>query len=409
MSNTRRILILMSDTGGGHRAAAEAICDALKQRHGEAVEIEVVDVFRAYTSFPFKYASKLYPWWIKNGKLMWRVGYRVTNRRGQVRLLMSSLGRAIRRGMRRLLASRPDVDAIVCVHPLFSNPTMKVLRSYATRPPVITVVTDLVSTHAFWYERSVDRILVPTQPAYDRGLRLGIRPEQMRVTGLPVHPNFAEGLIGKAEARTRLGWDRELPTILVVGGGEGMGPVFRIARRINRLGARCQLAIVAGRNRRLRARLEAQGWNQPTHIFPFVINMPELMAASDILVTKAGPATISEACMAGLPMILSDAIPGQEDGNISYVVAHQAGVYAPGPARVARAVRDWLAKGPDYLRERGENAHELARPGAVWDIADEVWYFAQRPRITQVPVKQRTRRFRLRRPGWRRKSKGPAA
>ncbi len=389
MTESRRVLILMSDTGGGHRAAAEAIRDALKQRHGDQISVELIDVFRAYTPFPFKYAPELYPWWIKNGKLLWRVSYRMTNQRGQARLLMGSLGRTIRRGIRRMLALEQDVDVIVCVHPIFSTPAMSVLRSQPTRPPFITVITDLVSTHAFWYERRVDRLLVPTQPAYDRGIKLGIRPEQMRVTGLPVHPRFAAGLIEKDEARAKLGWDPALPAILLIGGGEGMGPLYRIARRINRLNVHGQLAIVAGRNEKLRQRLQAQPWNQPTHIYPFVTNMPELMAAADVLVTKAGPGTISEACMAGLPMILSDAIPGQEEGNVSYVTSHQAGVYAPGPSRVAKAINEWLSRGPDFLREKAENAHNLAKPEAAWDIADEVWRYAQQPRIVQAQTRRK--------------------
>ncbi len=379
----------MSDTGGGHRAAAEAIRDALKQRHGYQVSVDLVDVFRSYTPFPFKYAPELYPWWIKNGKLLWRVSYRMTNRRSQVRLLTGSFGGAIRRGLRRLLTLEPGADVIVCVHPLFSAPSMSVLRKLPSRPPFITVITDLVSTHAFWYDRRVDRLLVPTQPAYDHGIKLGMKPEQMRITGLPVHPSFAAGLIDKAQARAKLGWDPALPAILLVGGGAGMGPLFRIAQRINRLDAKCQLAIVAGRNQKLRMRLEEGSWNQPTHIYPFVTNMPELMGAADLLVTKAGPATISEACMAGLPMILSDAIPGQEEGNVSYITAHTAGVYAPGPARVARAIKSWLAQGPDFLRDRAANARELARPDAVWEIADEVWHYAHQPRIVQASTRRR--------------------
>jgi 1,2-diacylglycerol 3-beta-galactosyltransferase len=401
MTDTRRVLILMSDTGGGHRAAAEAIRDALMQRHGDQVSVELIDVFRAYTPFPFKYAPELYPWWIKNGKLLWRVSYRMTNRRGQSRLLMGSLGRTIRRGIRRMLALQHDVDVIVCVHPVFSTPAMSVLASQPSRPPFITVITDLVSTHAMWYERRVDRLLVPTQPAYDRGLKLGIKPEQMRITGLPVHPRFAAGLVEKGEARAKLGWDPALAAILLVGGGEGMGPLFRIARRVNRLSLGFQLAIVAGRNEKLRERLAAQIWKHPTHIYPFVTNMPELMAAADLLVTKAGPGTISEACMAGLPMILSDAIPGQEAGNVTYVTSNQAGVYAPGATRVARAINDWLSRGLDFLRERGENARKLARPDAVWEIADEVWNYAQQPRIVPTQPLRKRRLPWLRRAGVR--------
>ncbi len=387
----------MSDTGGGHRAAAEAIRDALKQRHGDEVAVEMVNVFRLYTPFPFKYFPELYPWFIKNGKLLWRAGYRMSNRRSQSRLMMSSIGAAIRRGLRRMLLREHDADVIVCVHPIFSTPAMSVLRRQPSRPPFITVVTDLVSTHAMWYERGVDRLLIPTQPAYDYGLQLGMRPDQMRVTGLPVHPRFAGGLVDKSEARSRLKWDTDLPAVLLIGGGEGMGPLFRIAKRINRLHAHCQLAIVAGRNDVLYDRLQAQVWNQPTHIYRFVTNMPELMAAADLLVTKAGPATISEACMAGLPMILSDRIPGQEDGNVTYITTKHAGVYAPRPARTARVVGEWLAQGPEFLKARGKDALKLAQPNAVWDIADEVWHYAQQPRIEQTSTRRRGRLW-LRRP-----------
>src|SRR5450432_280184 len=399
MNNPRRVLILMSDTGGGHRAAAEAIREALVRRHGDAVTVEMVDVFKSYSPIPFKYFPELYPWAIKNGKLVWRVSYAMSNRKARVRLINSSIGRAIHRGLRRMLLREHQADVIVCVHPLFPSAAMSVLRTQPTRPPFLTVVTDLVSTHAFWYDRSVERILVPTQPAYDYGIRLGLPPEKMRVTGLPVNPRFADELVTKAEARQRLGWDPNLPTILLIGGGQGMGPLFRIARRLNRLGAHCQLVIVAGRNESLRERLEAQAWNQTTHIFGFVTNMPELMAASDLLITKAGPATISEACIAGLPMILSDAIPGQEDGNVTYITSHEAGLYAPGAAKVAKAVNEWLSQGPDFLRERAQKAHELARPDAVWEIADEIWQYAQQPLIEQVKPERRRRTLRWRRSG----------
>ena len=107
-------------------------------------------------------------------------------------------------------------------------------------------------------------------------------------------------------------------------------------------------------------------------------------AAADLLVTKAGPGTISEACIAGLPMILSDAIPGQEDGNVSYVVENDAGVFAPGPEKVIAAVQEFLEQGPEKLALSAENAKRIARPDAVWEIADEVWDLANQPRIKRV-------------------------
>src|SRR5215468_819692 len=174
-NDPRRVLILMSDTGGGHRAAAEAIRDALIERHGEAVTVDMVDVFRDYTPFPFKYFPEMYPWTIKNGRLMWRLAYHMSDRRFQAGLMVGTIGRGIWRGLGRLLREH-RADVIVSVHPLFPMPALRILRRQPSRPPFITVVTDLVSTHAFWYERGADRILVPTEPAYDRGIKFGIHP-----------------------------------------------------------------------------------------------------------------------------------------------------------------------------------------------------------------------------------------
>jgi 1,2-diacylglycerol 3-beta-galactosyltransferase len=381
----KRLLFLFSDTGGGHRAAAEAIIAALQERHGDAVQCTLVDVFRQYSPPPFKYAPELYPLWIKRGRLMWTLGYHMSDRRGQpamMTFMVRSIWRKFKAGLDRMFAENP-ADLIVSVHPLLNTLSMVSLRRMPTRPPFVTVVTDLVSTHAFWFNRNIERILVPTEQAFERGAKLRVKPERMRVTGLPVHPRFAGGLIHKDEARAKLGWDATLTTILLIGGGEGMGPLYRIARRINALNARCQLVIVAGRNEALREKLASRPWNQPTHIYGFVTNMPELMAAADILVTKAGPGTISEACMAGLPMIISDHIPGQEYGNVRYVIDNGAGLFARGPRRVAEVVRRWLSEPKEQLAQRAAKALTLARPNAVWDIADELWVLASLPPVAQ--------------------------
>jgi 1,2-diacylglycerol 3-beta-galactosyltransferase len=395
----RRILFLFSDTGGGHRAAAEAIIAALQERHGDAVTCEMVDVFRSYSPPPFKYAPELYPIWIKRGRLSWTLSYHMSDRRGQpavMTFMVRSIWRKFKAGLDRLFEEHP-ADLIVSVHPLFNTLSLASLRKLPQRPPFVTVVTDLVSTHAFWYTRHAERILVPTAPALERGLKLRIPAEKMRVTGLPVHPRFASGLVSRDEARAKLGWDAALPTILLIGGGEGMGPMYRIARRINALGAACQLAIIAGRNDSLREKLHGNAWNQPTHIYGFVTNMPELMAGADILITKAGPGTISEACMAGLPMIISDHVPGQEYGNIKYLIQHDAGIYARGPGRVAAVVEQWLGEPAAQLRLRAANARTLARPNAVWEIADELWRFANQPPVLRTRKPKRAGGARRRR------------
>jgi 1,2-diacylglycerol 3-beta-galactosyltransferase len=116
--------------------------------------------------------------------------------------------------------------------------------------------------------------------------------------------------------------------MLLRGGGEGMGLLERIARLLG-IAIPAGLAVITGRNQKLKERLEAATWPDHTFIYGFVRNMPDMMEAADILLTKAGPGTISEALNAGLPMILYSRLPGQEDGNIHYVVDEGAGIWAP--------------------------------------------------------------------------------
>lgn len=376
----KRVLFIMSDTGGGHRAAAEAIRDALIRKYGDQVQCQMVDGFRDYAPFPFKYMPELYPWVINHSKSTWGVGYRLSNTRRRAKFAARAIYLTAEKRMKRMIREYP-ADVVVSVHSVLTHVAMQAMMVQEKRPPFIVVVTDLVSTHMFWYDRRADVTLVPTQPALERGLEAGLKPEQLRVTGLPVHPQFAESLVDKAAARATLGWDPNLPAILMVGGGEGMGPLYKVARALDERKLKCQLVIIAGRNKLLKEKLEESDWNQPTKVYGFVTDMPRLMAAADMLVTKAGPATISEAAIAGLPLILFDAIPGQEEGNVDFVMENDAGVYAPSPKQVADAAQAWLAEGAEGLRRRSEAARRIARPNAVWDIADEVWEYAHKPAI----------------------------
>ncbi len=378
---TKRILFLMSDTGGGHRAAAEAIGQALQQKYGEQVELELIDVFKSYSSFPWNYAPQFYPWLINHSKSSWGTGYKLSNTQRRARALSRGMYLTVESRIKKMLREHP-ADVVVCVHSILTPLAIQALSAAReTRPPFIVVVTDLVSTHMFWYDQRTDRTLVPTEPAFDRGLEAGLHPNQMHVTGLPVHPRFAEEMPEKSEARRDLGWDPDLPTLLLIGGGDGMGPLYKTARALNSQHLKCQLVIVAGRNKPLKDKLENARWHQPTHVYGFVTEMPRLMSAADVLVSKAGPATICEACIAGLPMILYDAIPGQETGNVDYVVANDAGVFAPSAREVTDVAQAWLAEGAAGLRRRSDNARRLGRPNAVYEIAEEVWEYAHKPPV----------------------------
>jgi 1,2-diacylglycerol 3-beta-galactosyltransferase len=236
----------------------------------------------------------------------------------------------------------------------------------------VTVVTDLVTTHALWYHRRTDLCLVPSEQARSRALACGLKPSQVQVTGLPVAERFCQPMGDRRQLRADLGWPLDTPVILLVGGGEGMGPLEKTAQEIAAqlawAGLAAALVIVAGRNKQLQEKLSTFRWPIPTHVYGFVKEMPDFMRAADILVTKAGPGTISEAFIAGLPLILYSRLPGQEEGNVRYVTAQGAGVWSPRPEASAETVCEWIAF-PEKRQRAAAAARRLARPEAARMIA----------------------------------------
>jgi 1,2-diacylglycerol 3-beta-galactosyltransferase len=365
----QRIVILFSDTGGGHRASGEAIQEALTLTYGNQVQVSMVDVFKKYTPYPFNQLPAWYPIMIARGIRAWGAGFKASDGRQRSRILANTTYPYTRWSFRRFLHENP-ADLYVSVHPLLTMPAVRALGK--NRPPFITVVTDLVSAHAFWFYPKVDEIIVPTQGAFDRAVKHHVPPAKLKVIGLPISQKFCAPPGDKTELRTTLGWRTDLTTLLVVGGGEGMGPLFDIARGIATAGLPIQMIIVSGRNEVLKKDLERVQWEIPTTIYGFVTNMPDLMRAADLIVTKAGPSSVVEAVNAGLPVILSSALPGQEEGNVRFVVDNNAGLWAPGPQKVVAAVHEMLADDSQKLHEAAANARLLARPSAALDIADEI-------------------------------------
>lgn len=366
---THRIVILMSDTGGGHRASAEAIQEALNVKYGGAVDATLVDVFKAYSPYPFSRFPAWYPVIVARGVRAWGAGYRVSDGFRRSRVLAGTVYPYTRRSFRRMMHENP-ADVYVSVHPLVIMPAVRALGKH--RPPFVTVVTDLITAHAFWFYPKVDEIIVPTEGAYQRALRNKAPPEKLRIIGLPISQRFCAPPGDKTQLRQQLGWRTDSTAVLVVGGGEGMGPLFEIARGVAATGLPIQMAVVSGRNESLRGRLLDVDWEIPTHVYGFVTNMPDLMRAADLIVTKAGPSSVVEAINAGLPIILSSALPGQEEGNVRFVVENGAGIWAPGPKNVAAAVKDLLEGGPERLAAAAANARRIARPHAALDIAEEI-------------------------------------
>ncbi|MDR1710903.1 MAG: hypothetical protein LBR58_03455 [Propionibacteriaceae bacterium] len=358
----KRILFLFSDTGGGHRAATEAMIEAINLEFPGKFDCKMVDFFREYYPAPWRFAPEIYPTTTKIG--VWGLAYRSSDGRGRARALTGLQYPMLRRGLHRLVAENP-ADVIISVHALVNAMLPRAMRKNPS--PFVIVVTDMVSTHAFWYDRRADLILVPTEPARERGVKFGVPAGNLRVVGMPVADRFNDPIDAAAWKREQ-GWREDLPTALLVGGGDGMGPLKRVAKAINYAKLPLQLAVICGRNEELQADLRAVRWQIPAHIYGFTHEMPAFMEAADILISKAGPGTISEGFIKGLPIILYSRFVGQEDGNVSYVVDNGAGVWAPRPREVVDTLREWT-ENPQELRRVAQISRSLAHPQASRNIA----------------------------------------
>lgn len=365
---TMKVLILMSDTGGGHPSAAKAIAEAIAHLRPDKCQVEIVDFIANCAIRPFNRSGRLYRPAVTYVPSLWRWSWHMSDHPQRTAFFLSLLAPLCEGGLTRLLRRRRP-QAIVSVHPLANHLAAQVLRGLGESIPVVTVVTDLVNAHASWFCPQVDLCLVPTEAVRRKALACGLSPGRVMVAGLPISLKFARRPLDKGELRARLGLREELSVILLAGGGGGIGRVFETARAIAEARLPAQLLVVAGHNEGLRRRLEAVKWEIPTKIYGFVTNMPELMHASDAIVTKAGPSTICEALACGLPIVLSGAIPGQEEGNVGYVVRGGAGRWAPTPEEVVAALRELLAPESEALAHMKESARRLAKPEAALDIA----------------------------------------
>jgi 1,2-diacylglycerol 3-beta-galactosyltransferase len=230
-----------------------------------------------------------------------------------------------------------------------------------------------------WFQKNVDALYVPSDTLEKLAKRKGIPVEKTRKIGLPIRPGFqARDAEGKETLRAELGLLPKARTALVVGGGDGVGKIRPIATELaSKLssdgGGHAQIVVICGKNEQLKAQLEAEDWPENVHVSVqgFVRNMDEWMGASDCIVSKAGPGTIAEATASGLPIILTSFLPGQEAGNVPFVVKGGFGAYSTRPRRIAQTVSSWLSD-PQHLAEMSSRSSAAGKPTATAEIAAEL-------------------------------------
>ncbi|ESQ51159.1 hypothetical protein EUTSA_v10022676mg [Eutrema salsugineum] len=380
----KTVLILMSDTGGGHRASAEAIRDAFKIEFGDDYRIIIKDVWKEYTGWPLNDMERQYKFMVKHVGL-WSVAFHGTSPKWIHRSYLSALAAYYAKEIETgLMEYKPEI--IISVHPLMQHIPLWVMKRQELQKKVIfvTVITDLNTCHRTWFHHGVSRCYCPSKEVAKRALLDGLGDSQVRVFGLPVRPSFPRTIIYKDELRKELDINSDLPAVLLMGGGEGMGPVQKTAQALgdslynskerNPIG---QLIVICGRNKILASALISHEWKIPIKVRGFETQMEKWMGACDCIITKAGPGTIAEALICGLPIILNDYIPGQEKGNVPYVVDNGAGIFTRSPKETAKIVADWFSSNKEELKNMSENALKLAQPEAVFDIVKDIHHLSQ--------------------------------
>jgi len=399
----KRILYLIGDTGGGHRASANAIRQAIDHLRPDAeIESKIVDLWTEHGCWPFTNMPQMYAKMSSGGFIgrnLWRMMFYATP---PFRKLVE-WDTHLRCGARfRKLLEDYKPDLVVSLHPMTQHVPLRVMDNIAKRNgghtvPFATVCTDLGSAYPAWFHKQVEACFVPSDVLHKRALATGVPPENIKQHGLPVREPFWTATKGANKPNKMqykaLGLRPDLKTVLVVGGGDGAGALEKIARALGEqlgktLPKECQMVTICGKNAKLQGKLAKARWKDvAVHIVGFTSQMSEYMEVADVIVTKAGPGTIAEAAIRGLPTMLSGHLPGQEAGNVAYVVDSGFGEMQTRPKQLAARVAGWLGDA-SLLKKMRANAQHAARPDATHDIAEDLLNLMDK----EPPPRPRTRK-----------------
>lgn len=335
----KRLDFVFFDAGGGHRSAANALKAVIEQQ-GRPWEIRLInlqeildplDIFRKYTGVRMQ---DVYNAMLQKG---WTLGS------AQITVLMHGLIRLYHHGQVRLLKefwNRGERDLVVSLIPNFN----RALRESLPKTPLVTILTDLADYPPhFWIERQEQYLICGAEKAVEQARAVG-HPEEhiFRTSGMILRPTFYMPITADRIAeRRRLGLDSELPTGLVLFGGQGSNVMPDIARRVT---AHAQFIFICGRNQNLAERLRAMRTPFPKYVEEFTSEIPYYMHLSDFFVGKAGPGSISEAIAMRLPVVVERnawTLP-QERYNTQWIREKQVGVVLPSFRAIDAGLRELL-------------------------------------------------------------------
>lgn len=367
-----RLLVLSVSAGSGHVRAAEAIraharldCPELEVRHQDLMQIVPRAFRKIYTDFYLALASRLPEAW---GWLYRKTDHAPDGRwLDAVRRLLQNL--CTRRLMQEVDSFAPD--AIICTHFLPAELLTAANRKGRISCPIWVQVTDF-DLHHMWVHDDVSGYFVANDELAFRLHAYGVPHERIVVSGIPVMPAFTTRLDWQT-CKGQLNMDSAAMTVLLMGGGAGIGGMDLLAEQLLAFDSKIQLIVMAGKNATVLTALQTLALRYPGRLRPvgFTDEVPMLMACADIAITKPGGLSTSECLVMGLPMVLINPIPGQEERNADFLLQEGVAVRADDPVTLRYRLQSLLADPATLVRMR-ERALALARPDAACMLLQKV-------------------------------------
>ena len=324
-----KILILSLATGEGHNSSARALAEECRSRGDECV---ILDAYRSTSLFSYGIIRLAYA--LSSGALHREYGffYRYSERhignRFYAALARFHNGNLARR-MKRIL-EKEQPDAVLYTH-VFGGQILEALRRKGCFSlPAIGILTDF-TLHPRW-ERipALGHLVLPHEDLIPVAVSRGYDPARLLPLGIPIHPKYKSRL-SKEEARKKLGFAPDERIILIMGGSMGYGSATKYVREADKATSSFRIVSVSGRNRRKFKKVAGMKTRHPLTALGFTKEVELLMDAADILISKPGGLSSSEAMSRGLPILVTDPIPGHEVRNGEFLVAHGAAVPLPRP------------------------------------------------------------------------------
>jgi processive 1,2-diacylglycerol beta-glucosyltransferase len=382
----QKILFLSVSAGAGHMRAAEAL-HLTAQAHLPHVETMHLDAMNYVPSAFRKLYTDFYILLVNSYPTLWGMLYQRSSD-ADPDSPMQKLRRAVERlgtGDLRKAINAFAPDAIVCTHFLPAEMLMHDIRREKMSVPVWVQVTDF-DLHGMWVIPHMTGFFAASDEIAFRMRANAIDADRVHTTGIPVMPAFTEPQDRRACAE-RFGLDPTKLTIMLMGGGAGVGKLDEVAAALMRMEHDFQLIVLAGRNEAALGRLKLQAAEQPGRLFPFGFTneVAQLMACSDLVITKPGGLTTSECLAMGLPMVVYAPIPGQEERNADYVLEQGAALKAVDLISLEYRVLQLLAE-PERLARMRDSARRLGRPQAAQNVLNIVKAQLDRQSPSAIPV-----------------------